>query len=110
MYANYIWICMNESDVFTCLCLLLNMQMRRSIKDLGRPMYRKDIFYSGSIRNLPEFRQSSGDVRSYIASVLTLPGDNPAAIGRTTASSLCFCLPTAMRDTLGELIHLPKPL
>lgn len=75
--------------------------MRRSIKDLGRPMYRKDIFYSGSIRNLPEFRQSSGDVRSYIASVLTLPGENPVPLGKTSGSSLCSCLPSAMSDTLG---------
>ncbi|OQR74268.1 hypothetical protein BIW11_09187, partial [Tropilaelaps mercedesae] len=80
-----------------------NHEMRRSIKDLGRPMYRKDIFYSGSIRNLPEFRQSSGDVRSYIASVLTLPGENQGAMGKTSAHTLCSCLPSAMRDTLGEI-------
>ncbi|XP_022660985.1 uncharacterized protein LOC111250277 isoform X2 [Varroa destructor] len=80
-----------------------NHEMRRSIKDLGRPMYRKDIFYSGSIRNLPEFRQSSGDVRSYIASVLTLPGENPVPLGKTSGSSLCSCLPSAMSDTLGDI-------
>lgn len=42
-------------------------------KDLARPLYRKDIFYSGSIVNLPEYRQSKADIRSYMASVTTIP-------------------------------------
>lgn len=42
-------------------------------KDATRPLYRKDIFYSGSIVNLPQYRMSKGDIRTYMASVTTIP-------------------------------------
>lgn len=42
-------------------------------KDLARPLYRKDIFYSGSIVHLPQYRQSKADIRCYISSVTTIP-------------------------------------
>ncbi|XP_076335264.1 uncharacterized protein LOC143238692 isoform X2 [Tachypleus tridentatus] len=42
-------------------------------RDLLRPLYRKDIFYSGSIVHLPQYRQSQGEVRSYMASVTSIP-------------------------------------
>ena len=42
------------------------------IKDLANPLNRQDIFYSGSIINLPEY-QSQSDLRSYIASTTNLP-------------------------------------
>ena len=42
------------------------------LKDLANPLNRQDIFYSGSIVNLPEY-QSQGDLRSYIASTTNLP-------------------------------------
>lgn len=44
-------------------------------KNLARPLYRKDIFYSGSIVNLPQYRQSKADIRSYMASVTTIPAE-----------------------------------
>ena len=45
-------------------------------KDLARPLYRKDIFYSGSIVNLPQYRQSKADIRTYMASVTTIPRED----------------------------------
>ncbi|ELT97508.1 hypothetical protein CAPTEDRAFT_171008 [Capitella teleta] len=42
--------------------------------DLKRPMYRKDIFYSGSIDNLPEYKENP-DVASYVQSVTSIPRD-----------------------------------
>ncbi|XP_077563614.1 monocarboxylate transporter 5 isoform X3 [Haemaphysalis longicornis] len=86
-------------------------------KDIARPMYRKDIFYSGSVRNLPEYRLSQGDVRSYVASVLTIPAADtvPAASGvdlpdgKPGAGSFCppcLRLPASMTDTLGDMLDM----
>lgn len=41
-------------------------------KELVRPMSRKDIFYSGSVVNLPEY-QSQRSLAGYRQSVLSLP-------------------------------------
>lgn len=84
-------------------------------KDIARPMYRKDIFYSGSVVNLPEYRLSQGDVRSYVASILTIPGDNvPAASGVDLPDSKpgmsvcppCLRLPSSMSDTLADMLDM----
>ncbi|XP_070393548.1 monocarboxylate transporter 14 isoform X3 [Dermacentor albipictus] len=86
-------------------------------KDIARPMYRKDIFYSGSVVNLPEYRQSQGDVRSYVASVLTIPATDtiPAASGvdlpdgKPGAGSFCppcLRLPASMSDTLADMLDM----
>lgn len=44
------------------------------IQDLQRPLYRKDIFYSGSVYNLPTRKQSiaATSVASYVVSFLLL--------------------------------------
>ncbi|CAN8013288.1 unnamed protein product [Ixodes persulcatus] len=91
-------------------------QMQKSKKkDIARPMYRKDIFYSGSVINLPEYRLSQGDVRSYVASVLTIPADNvPAASGvdlpdgkpGVSICPPCLRLPGSMSDTLSEMLDM----
>ena len=44
----------------------------RTAEDLKRPMYRKDIFYSGSLHHLAEY-QSNPDVTSYVRSVTSVP-------------------------------------
>lgn len=93
--------------------------LKRDRKDYSRPLYRKDVFYSGSIRNLPEYKQSQGDVRSYVASVTSIPrdipvsqsvlgGDNRSAVfdGKSKKS---FCpewlkLPRSMTDTMSEML------
>jgi hypothetical protein len=41
-------------------------------KELIRPMSRKDIFYSGSVVNLPEY-QSQRSLAGYRQSVISLP-------------------------------------
>jgi hypothetical protein len=48
--------------------------------DLKRPMYRKDIFYSGSIENLEQFKESA-DVASYVQSVTSIPKTEEGAKG-----------------------------
>ncbi|KAK8782394.1 hypothetical protein V5799_016265, partial [Amblyomma americanum] len=84
-------------------------------KDIARPMYRKDIFYSGSVVNLPEYRLSQGDVRSYVASVLTIPAADtvPAASGVDLPDGKpgalcppCLRLPASMTDTLADMLDM----
>lgn len=41
-------------------------------KETVRPMSRKDIFYSGSVLNLPEYR-SQKSLASYRQSILSIP-------------------------------------
>lgn len=38
----------------------------------ARPMYRQDIFYSGSIASIPEYKSMS-DMNTYIASITSIP-------------------------------------
>lgn len=56
---------------------------KENIERINRPMARMDIFYSGSVKNLPEFR-SQPDVKNYVASTLNIaelmtPMNQPAA-------------------------------
>lgn len=91
--------------------------LRRDRKDYSRPLYRKDVFYSGSIRNLPEYKQSQGDVRSYVASVTSIPRDAlshsvmtdnrsivPDDHGKPKICPDCFKLPRSMTDTISEML------
>ncbi|XP_054717390.1 monocarboxylate transporter 12-B-like [Uloborus diversus] len=87
-------------------------QQRRlsSRKDVVRPLYRKDIFYSGSIVNLPQYRQSKADIRSYMQSVTTIPQDESDDEVETTMSlkkrcpKWCPKLPPSMKHTLREAL------
>lgn len=45
--------------------------------DYARPLYRSDIFYSGSIVQIPEYR-SQPDVQNYVKSVTMIPDEIPA--------------------------------
>jgi len=43
-----------------------------SVQNLSRPLYRKDIFYSGSVLNVSHVK-SKMSLKSYVASIATLP-------------------------------------
>lgn len=80
----------------------------RSNKDLviareeyARPLYRKDIFYSGSIIHIPQF-QSQPDMNSYITSITTIPGT--VEVDRECWLWDYVCLPKAAKDTLREML------
>ncbi|XP_046387673.1 uncharacterized protein LOC124157184 isoform X2 [Ischnura elegans] len=87
---------------------------------LIRPLSRKDIFYSGSVVNLPEY-QSQRSLTAYRQSVLSLPkfqagveGDteyNRAAAYRDPEKpppDLCPCLPLpeAFKSALGSMLDM----
>jgi len=58
----------NESICFTTS----KSSIPRERRELVRPLARKDIFYSGSVVNLPEFK-SQKSLASYRQSVISLP-------------------------------------
>jgi hypothetical protein len=58
----------NESICFTTS----KSSIPRERREMVRPMSRKDIFYSGSVMNLPEFK-SQKSLASYRQSVISLP-------------------------------------
>lgn len=49
----------------------LSLASRKS--NMVRPMSRKDIFYSGSVTNLPEYHQSQKSLTNYRQSIMSLP-------------------------------------
>lgn len=84
-------------------------------KEFSRPMYRKDIFYSGSIMNLPEY-QSQKDLKSYLSSITSIPKETyyiseQQVDGITVLEKpkMCPCLPDvpkSMKDILSAMLNL----
>lgn len=71
-----------------------------SKKDLSRPMARKDVLYTGSITNLPEY-QSQKSIGSYRQSIVSLP---KAIQPDDKDDGCCKCIPKATRDTMSGLM------
>lgn len=71
-----------------------------TVEDLSRPMYRKDIFYSGSLHHLPEY-QASPDSTSYVCSVTSIP---QVSQENTGICSWCAVQCKALTDTLRQMI------
>ncbi|XP_063534459.1 monocarboxylate transporter 12 isoform X6 [Cydia strobilella] len=76
-----------------------------------RPMSRKDIFYSGSVLNLPQY-QSQKSLQAYRNSVLSLPQSRQAADADADAEAqqydLCPCLslPQSFKSALGSMLDV----
>lgn len=51
----------------------LSLPRGGSKSNMVRPLSRKDIFYSGSIVNLPEFHQSQKSLTNYRQSIMSIP-------------------------------------
>ncbi|XP_064118472.1 uncharacterized protein LOC135223692 isoform X4 [Macrobrachium nipponense] len=85
-------------------------QRRASQKSMMlRPMSRQDIFYSGSIANLREFK-SQASMLSYRESALNLQGTGASRVvldaidGPEDEKVCCSCLPESMRGTLSQMM------
>ncbi|XP_068248337.1 uncharacterized protein [Palaemon carinicauda] len=85
-------------------------QRRSSQKSMMlRPMSRQDIFYSGSIANLREFK-SQASMLSYRESSLNLQGTGASRVvldaieGPEDEKVCCSCLPESMRGTLSQMM------
>ncbi|XP_067128273.1 LOW QUALITY PROTEIN: monocarboxylate transporter 12-like [Centruroides vittatus] len=67
-------------------------------REYYRPIYRKDIFYSGSVTSLAQYNQSQKDIRTYVASVTSLPKTD----GEEEESS---CVSPAITVALKEMLN-----
>lgn len=75
--------------------------------DYARPLYRKDIFYSGSILHIPEFH-SQPNVKSYLRSTTSIPYTTTSPTSQTSLSParLCGCIPKSAADTLRTMLDM----
>ncbi|XP_050428062.1 monocarboxylate transporter 1 isoform X3 [Adelges cooleyi] len=76
-------------------------------RETVRPMSRKDIFYSGSVLNLPEYR-SQKSLASYRQSILSLPKsmmkDNDKDDDEEIDEGCCPCLPESINSVLSSMM------
>ena len=73
-----------------------DVRQRRLPADVSRPMYRKDVFYSGSITQLAEYQSNkAGD--DYSRSVTSIPRDVTDA--KSGKRGLCACV----KDVVGNM-------
>ncbi len=50
-------------------------------RDFARPLYKKDIFFSGNLRkHVAEYKQSKGDIGEYMKSQISIPADQEVCI------------------------------
>ena len=95
----------SDHDVFSVMPSASRKRRTRpagvSKNDYMRPMYRKDIFYSGSIRHIPEYQS---EPKVYAQSITCVPGENPPL----EESCMCIrtCIPKSARDTLFQMLDL----
>ena len=70
-----------------------------SKKDLSRPLARKDVLYTGSITNLPEY-QSQKSIASYRQSVVSIPKATAGAAADNKSKGCCSCLPESVTSLM----------
>ncbi len=88
-------------DIFLQEAVKQQQENDKRARELERPMYRKDIFYSGSIMNLPQYR-SSQDVESYVQSITNIPVSIPDEKNGCHWQCLRMC--KSMTDTMSEMM------
>lgn len=76
-----------------------------SKKDLAaRPLARKDVLYTGSVTNLPQY-QSQKSLASYRQSIVSIPkAVQTGKTGSGKKSGCCSCLPEATRKEISGLM------
>lgn len=82
--------------------------LRDPIKEFKRPLYRRDIFFSGSVMNLPEF-QSQPNMNAYLTSITSIPLEMAASMyieptDEVDGGLLAKCCGPEMRSILGEML------
>lgn len=76
---------------------------RGSRQDVSRPMYRDDIFFSGSLAKLPQYRSQTSI--GYHMSVTHIPTRQDIE-EEDEQSSVCRICPEAVRRTLGTMLDV----
>lgn len=74
-------------------------------KHMVRPLSRKDIFYSGSIVNLPEYHKSQKSLTNYRQSILSIPQMRTLE-DEGSPGDICPCLvlPESFTSALGQMM------
>nr|XP_021207919.1 monocarboxylate transporter 4 isoform X1 [Bombyx mori] len=86
----------------------LSVSGPREAPRMVRPMSRKDIFYSGSVLNLPQY-QSQKSLQGYRNSVLSLPQSRQTGdLERQEQYDLCPCLhlPNSFKSALSSMLDV----
>lgn len=96
----------NESICFTTS----KSSIARERREVVRPLARKDIFYSGSVMNLPEFK-SQKSLASYRQSVISLPKyaqERGDVIDYEKGTDICPCLSLSesFKSTLASMMDV----
>lgn len=52
-------------------------------KELARPFTRSDVLYTGSVKNLAEFKSANEDMTAYVQSIVSLPVEGESKMKRT---------------------------
>ncbi|XP_018576654.1 monocarboxylate transporter 14 isoform X2 [Anoplophora glabripennis] len=76
-------------------------------KYMVRPLSRKDIFYSGSIVNLPEYHKSQKSLTNYRQSILSIPQMRTLE-DEGSPGDICPCLvlPESFTSALGQMMDM----
>ncbi|XP_014278918.1 monocarboxylate transporter 9 isoform X4 [Halyomorpha halys] len=88
------------------VCFATSKVSMSARKELVRPLSRKDIFYSGSVVNLPEY-QSQRSIVGYRQSVVSLPKYHRGPDGEVIEPpDLCPCctLPESFKSALATML------
>ncbi|XP_049844400.1 monocarboxylate transporter 3 isoform X2 [Schistocerca gregaria] len=93
----------NESICFTTS----KSSIPREKREIVRPLSRKDIFYSGSVINLPEYK-SQKSLTSYRQSVISLPKypQDQIDIEGEGGGTCSQCCPESFRTILGTMMDM----
>lgn len=93
-----------ESLAFTQSKLSISSSKK---SNMVRPLSRKDIFYSGSITNLPEFHQSQKSLTNYRQSIMSLPKMKQLDDDGSPADICpCLALPESFKSALSQMMDM----
>ncbi|XP_063911689.1 monocarboxylate transporter 3 isoform X3 [Zophobas morio] len=98
----------SEVDVESLACTSkLSLPREKSKSNMVRPLSRKDIFYSGSIVNLPEFHQSQKSLTNYRQSIMSIPKAKGLE-SEGVPGDLCPCLvlPESFTSALAQMMDM----
>lgn len=96
----------SEVDVESLAYTSSKLSLAREKPQMVRPLSRKDIFYSRSVVNLPEY-QSQKSLTDYRQSILSIPLAGPD-MSEGDPSDLCPCLalPDSFKSALAQMMDV----
>ncbi|KAJ8911075.1 hypothetical protein NQ315_015247, partial [Exocentrus adspersus] len=85
----------------------LSISSKKEKGHMVRPLSRKDIFYSGSIVNLPEYHKSQKSLANYRQSILSIPQMRTLE-DEGSPGDICPCLvlPESFTSALGQMMDV----